>query len=44
MIFNDGQGDDIVMWGGDNNGKMYTFGFALMGGILISRGGSSRRD
>ncbi len=29
LVYNDGHGDDIVMYSPDNNGKPYTLGFAL---------------
>lgn len=43
IIFNDGHGDDIVMYSPDNNGKPYTIGFALGAGILLGSSNSARR-
>jgi hypothetical protein len=44
VIFNDGVGDDIVMYGPDNNGIPYTIGFALTGGVIVVGAASRRRD
>lgn len=43
VIFNNGKGDDIVMYSPENTGKTYTIGFALGAGILLGAG-SSRKD